>query len=81
MCKGNVSRQGIIRLGVKWLLLEIILFSDDFRVEEFYVAPAVKDGNEDVAAEVYASSGKYIDPVSFRDVGYIVLGVSRIRRC
>ncbi|PIO66513.1 hypothetical protein TELCIR_11769 [Teladorsagia circumcincta] len=34
----------------------------DFRVEEFYVAPAVKDGNEDVAAEVYASSGKYIDP-------------------
>ncbi|VDO59530.1 unnamed protein product [Haemonchus placei] len=34
----------------------------DFRVEEFYVAPAVKDGNEDVAPEVYASSGKYIDP-------------------
>lgn len=34
----------------------------DFRVEEFYVAPAAKEGNEDVAAEVYASSGKYIDP-------------------
>ncbi|CAI4221365.1 unnamed protein product [Auanema sp. JU1783] len=34
----------------------------DFRVEEFYVAPAAKDGNEDVADDVYASSGKYIDP-------------------
>ncbi|CAD6185940.1 unnamed protein product [Caenorhabditis auriculariae] len=34
----------------------------DFRVEEFYVAPAVKGGNEDVPTEVYASSGKYIDP-------------------
>ncbi|VDM62046.1 unnamed protein product [Angiostrongylus costaricensis] len=34
----------------------------DFRVEEFYVAPAAKDGNEDVAPEIYASSGKYIDP-------------------
>ncbi|KJH50125.1 hypothetical protein DICVIV_03762 [Dictyocaulus viviparus] len=34
----------------------------DFRVEEFYVAPAVKDDNEDVAADIYASSGKYIDP-------------------
>uniref|UniRef100_A0A0K0DC03 Mitochondrial glyco protein n=1 Tax=Angiostrongylus cantonensis TaxID=6313 RepID=A0A0K0DC03_ANGCA len=34
----------------------------DFRVEEFYVAPAAKEGNEDVAPEIYASSGKYIDP-------------------
>ncbi|CAB3403121.1 unnamed protein product [Caenorhabditis bovis] len=34
----------------------------DFRVEEFYVAPAAKGGNEDVPSEVYASSGKYIDP-------------------
>ncbi|VDM70245.1 unnamed protein product [Strongylus vulgaris] len=35
---------------------------DDFRVEEFYVAPAAKESDEDVPAEVYASSGKYIDP-------------------
>ncbi|VDM47353.1 unnamed protein product [Toxocara canis] len=34
----------------------------DFRVEEFYVAPAAKGDDEDVAASVYASSGKYIDP-------------------
>ncbi|CAI5445936.1 unnamed protein product [Caenorhabditis angaria] len=34
----------------------------DFRVEEFYVAPSAKNGNEDVPSEVYASSGKYIDP-------------------
>ncbi|KIH45059.1 hypothetical protein ANCDUO_24906 [Ancylostoma duodenale] len=34
----------------------------DFRVEEFYVAPAAKGADEDVASEVYASSGKYIDP-------------------
>ncbi|PAV63408.1 hypothetical protein WR25_14161 [Diploscapter pachys] len=33
----------------------------DYRVEEFYIAPAVKGGNEDVPAEVYASSGRYID--------------------
>ncbi|KHJ81777.1 hypothetical protein OESDEN_18535 [Oesophagostomum dentatum] len=36
----------------------------DFRVEEFYVAPAAKGADEDVPSEVYASSGKYIDPVS-----------------
>lgn len=36
----------------------------DFRVEEFYIADAAKDGNEEVSDEVYASSGKYIDPVS-----------------
>ncbi|KAI6219040.1 Conserved regulator of innate immunity protein 3 [Aphelenchoides fujianensis] len=34
----------------------------DFRVEEFYVAPAAKSGAEDVADEVYSSSGRYIDP-------------------
>ncbi|MFH4981452.1 hypothetical protein AB6A40_008161 [Gnathostoma spinigerum] len=34
----------------------------DFRVEEFYIAPAAKGDDEDVAASVYASSGKYIDP-------------------
>ena len=39
------------------------IVADDFRVEEFYIAPAVKGENEDVATEVYASSGKYIDPV------------------
>ncbi|CAD5230080.1 unnamed protein product [Bursaphelenchus xylophilus] len=42
----------------------------DFRVEEFYVAPAAKDGNEDVADEVYASSGKYIDP-NLHDVLFV----------
>jgi len=36
----------------------------DFRVEEFYLAPAVKGEDESVAESVYASSGKYIDPVS-----------------
>lgn len=36
----------------------------DFRVEEFYIAPTTKDGNEEVADQVYASSGRYIDPVS-----------------
>uniref|UniRef100_A0A915AQ23 Uncharacterized protein n=1 Tax=Parascaris univalens TaxID=6257 RepID=A0A915AQ23_PARUN len=34
----------------------------DFRVEEFYVAPAATSEDEDVPASVYASSGKYIDP-------------------
>lgn len=34
----------------------------DFRVEEFYVAPAAKGEDEEVEASVYASSGKYIDP-------------------
>lgn len=43
---------------------KILIFPDDFRVEEFYVAPSAKNGNEDVGSEVYASSGKYIDPVS-----------------
>ena len=40
-------------------------FADDFRVEEFYIAPAAKGGDEAVADSVYASSGKYIDPVCF----------------
>lgn len=43
--------------------------SYDFRVEEFYVAPAAKPDNEDVEDHVYASSGKYIDPV-----GLIICG-------
>ncbi|VDD86394.1 unnamed protein product [Enterobius vermicularis] len=34
----------------------------DFRVEEFYVAPAAKGQDETVDDSVYASSGKYIDP-------------------
>jgi hypothetical protein len=34
----------------------------DFRVEEFYVAPAAKGGREEVPDQVYASSGRYIDP-------------------
>jgi complement component 1 Q subcomponent-binding protein len=34
----------------------------DFRVEEFYIAPAAIDGNEEVSEQVYASSGRYIDP-------------------
>jgi hypothetical protein len=34
----------------------------DFRVEEFYIAPAAKENNEEVADQVYASSGQYIDP-------------------
>ncbi|KAI6186951.1 Conserved regulator of innate immunity protein 3 [Aphelenchoides besseyi] len=34
----------------------------DFRVDEFYVAPATKDGNEEVEDSVYSSSGRYIDP-------------------
>jgi len=34
----------------------------DFRVEEFYIAPAAKDGKEEVPDQVYASSGRYIDP-------------------
>lgn len=46
-------------------LKNYLLFLDDFRVEEFYVAPAAKNGVEDVSDDVYASSGKYIDPVSF----------------
>lgn len=41
-----------------------LLYADDFRVEEFYVAPAATGEDEDVPASVYASSGKYIDPVS-----------------
>uniref|UniRef100_A0A0N5AYL0 Complement component 1 Q subcomponent-binding protein, mitochondrial n=1 Tax=Syphacia muris TaxID=451379 RepID=A0A0N5AYL0_9BILA len=34
----------------------------DFRVEEFYIAPAAKGEDESVDDSVYASSGKYIDP-------------------
>ncbi|KAI6213904.1 hypothetical protein M3Y94_00206500 [Aphelenchoides besseyi] len=34
----------------------------DFRVDEFYVAPATTDGNEEVEDSVYSSSGRYIDP-------------------
>ncbi|CAJ0588507.1 unnamed protein product [Cylicocyclus nassatus] len=41
-----------------------------FRVEEFYVAPAAKEGDEDVPAEVYASSGIYIDP-DFYDLLFV----------
>uniref|UniRef100_A0AC34QKF1 Uncharacterized protein n=1 Tax=Panagrolaimus sp. JU765 TaxID=591449 RepID=A0AC34QKF1_9BILA len=33
----------------------------DYRVEEFYIAPAAVDGNEDVDSHVYSSSGKYVD--------------------
>ncbi|CAJ0582368.1 unnamed protein product, partial [Mesorhabditis spiculigera] len=33
----------------------------DFAVEEFYIAPAAKANEEDVASHVYASSGQYID--------------------
>lgn len=32
----------------------------DFRVEEFYIAPAAKSASEEVADQVYASSGRYI---------------------
>lgn len=39
----------------------------DFRVEEFYVAQAAKEGNEEVPDQVYASSGSYIDP-SLHDI-------------
>ena len=36
----------------------------DFRVDEFYIAQAASNkSDEDVADEVYASSGRYIDPV------------------
>ncbi|VDK30529.1 unnamed protein product [Gongylonema pulchrum] len=36
----------------------------DFRVAEFYIAPAPeKGGDDDVPDSVYSSSGKYIDPV------------------
>lgn len=36
----------------------------DFRVAEFYIAPASKGTeDEDVPESVYSSSGKYIDPV------------------
>ncbi|CAJ0605074.1 unnamed protein product [Cylicocyclus nassatus] len=41
-----------------------------FRVEEFYVAPAAKERDEDVPAEVYASSGIYIDP-DFHDLLFV----------
>lgn len=34
-------------------------------MEEFYVAPSAKSGDESVDETIYASSGKYIDPVSF----------------
>jgi complement component 1 Q subcomponent-binding protein len=34
----------------------------DFRVEEFYIAPTAKEGDESVPDEVYASSGSFIDP-------------------
>lgn len=35
----------------------------DFRVAEFYVAPAGSHSDEEVPDTVYSSSGKYIDPV------------------
>uniref|UniRef100_A0A914RTE1 Uncharacterized protein n=1 Tax=Parascaris equorum TaxID=6256 RepID=A0A914RTE1_PAREQ len=46
------------------MLLGIRAVYHDFRVEEFYVAPAATSEDEDVPASVYASSGKYIDPIS-----------------
>lgn len=41
-----------------------VLLAVDFRVAEFYIAPAPKGTeDEDVPESVYSSSGKYIDPV------------------
>nr|CDP99365.1 BMA-CRI-3 [Brugia malayi] len=40
-----------------------VLIAVDFRVAEFYIAPASKGTeDEDVPESVYSSSGKYIDP-------------------
>ncbi|KAI6189548.1 Conserved regulator of innate immunity protein 3 [Aphelenchoides bicaudatus] len=42
----------------------------DFRVEEFYIAPSAKGESEDVPDQVYASSGRYIDP-SLHDILFV----------
>lgn len=56
--------KGEQRLCFHMELVETEEHQYDFRVEEFYLAPAVKGEDESVAESVYASSGKYIDPVS-----------------
>jgi hypothetical protein len=62
--------KGNERLCFHLELVEVDEHQYDFRVEEFYVAPAAKDGNEDVDVTVYASSGKYIDP-SLHDLLFV----------
>jgi len=54
--------KGETRLCFHMELVETEEHQYDFRVEEFYLAPAVKGEDESVAESVYASSGKYIDP-------------------
>lgn len=51
-------------INVKDYLNNLLIFLVDFVVQEFYVAPAATEKDENVDDSVYASSGKYIDQVN-----------------